>query len=56
MAVLPPLGSPQPPPDWLAARSSRDFRIVRGRKAYAFTSRITAPDPNGSSGDLWLKS
>ena len=47
VAVVPPLGAPKSPPDWLASRPDHDFRVVRGRKAYAFTSRIV---PRGASG------
>jgi hypothetical protein len=43
VAVVPPLGAPKPPPDWLVSRPDRDFRFVRGGKAYAFTSRIVLP-------------
>jgi hypothetical protein len=50
LAVVPPLGALQPAPDWLSSRPDQDFRIVRGRKAYAFTSQITAPQPHGFSG------
>src|SRR5438105_1995571 len=50
LAVVPPLGGLQPAPDWLTSRPDQDFRIVRGRKAYAFTSQITAPQPHGFSG------
>ena len=35
------------PPDWLVSRPDRDFRVVRGGKAYAFTSRIV---PQAASG------
>lgn len=38
VAVVPGLGAPRPPPDWLASRADHDVRIVRGGKAYAFTS------------------
>ena len=51
IAVVPALGRPQAPPDWLTSRAGKDFRIVRGRKAYAFASRIIiAPQPQGSNG------
>ena len=50
VAVLPPLGIPQPPPEWLTSRRGQDFQIVRGRKAYAFTSLIVASgSPGGPS-------
>ena len=42
------MGRPQPPPDWLVARPEQELRIVRGRKAYAFTARI--PQPHGIPG------
>ena len=47
VAVVPPLGTPKSPPDWLASRPDRDFRVVRGGKAYAFTARIV---PQAASG------
>jgi hypothetical protein len=43
-AVLPSGGPPQAPPDWLASRSGKDMYIVRGRGAYAFTSRAGASE------------
>jgi hypothetical protein len=49
VAVVPPLGAPNPPPDWLVSRPDSDFRVVRGGKAYAFTSRIVLPATGGSS-------
>ena len=47
-AVVPPLAAAMAPPDWLASRADRDFRIIRGGKAYAFTFRIVN-EPRGSS-------
>jgi len=41
-AVLPSGGLPQQPPDWLASRPGTNISIVRGRRAYAFTSRAGA--------------
>ena len=49
VAVVPALGAPRSPPDWLVSRPDHDFRIVRGGKAYAFTSRIVAPASGGPS-------
>jgi hypothetical protein len=47
VAVVPALGAPSSPPDWLVSRPDHDFRIVRGGKAYAFTSRIVPPASGG---------
>jgi hypothetical protein len=41
-AVLPSGGLPQQPPEWLASRPGTNISIVRGRRAYAFTSRAGA--------------
>ena len=41
-AVLPSGGMPQAAPDWLASRTGTNIAIVRGRRAYAFTSRSGA--------------
>ena len=41
-AVLPSGGLPQAPPHWLASRPGTNISIVRGRRAYAFTSRAGA--------------
>jgi hypothetical protein len=47
VAVVPPPCAPKSPPDWLVSRPDRDFHVVRGGKAYAFTSRIV---PQAGSG------
>jgi hypothetical protein len=47
VAVAPALGAPRSPPDWLASRPDRDFRVVRGGKAVAFTSRLDPPAASG---------
>jgi hypothetical protein len=47
VAVVPPLGAPKPLPDWLASRPDHDLRVVRGGKAYAFTSRIVSQAASG---------
>ena len=41
-AVLPSGGLPQAAPDWLASRTGTNIAIVRGARAYAFTSRAGA--------------
>ena len=52
VAVVPPLGAPKAPPDWLVSRPDRDFRVVRGGKAYAFTSRIVSQASGGPSVEI----
>jgi hypothetical protein len=49
IAVVPSLGAPASPPDWLTSRPDRDFRAIRGGKAYAFTSRIVPPAGSGGA-------
>jgi hypothetical protein len=49
VAVVPPLGVPTSPPDWLVSRPDRDFRVVRAGKAYASTSRIGPQAPSGGA-------